>query len=89
MHPSCARFPRVRAPAKAGAADAADLSALGEKLAMHVVAASPKYLGRADVPDDVVATQRAALAEAAAASGKPAHVVDKMVEAQSHATPRR
>lgn len=65
---------------KSKAADADALRALGEKLSMHIVAASPLYLNRAAVPDSAVARERDVLAEQAAQSGKPKHVVEKMVE---------
>ncbi|MGH8196560.1 MAG: translation elongation factor Ts [Steroidobacteraceae bacterium] len=53
---------------------------LARDLAMHVAAANPQYVAPADVPQDVVAKEREILAAQAAAGGKPAAIVDKMVE---------
>lgn len=53
---------------------------LGHRLAMHIVAAKPKYLSRDVVPEEVVAKERAFLAEQVKDSGKPAHIVEKMTE---------
>jgi elongation factor Ts len=61
-------------------ADPAKLMALGKQFAMHVAAASPIALSAADVPADVVARERAIYAEQARESGKPANVIEKMVE---------
>ena len=65
---------------KSAAADADALRALGGRLSMHVVAASPQYLASSAVPEAVLARERDILSEQAAQSGKPAHVVEKMVE---------
>ncbi len=54
--------------------------ALARELAMHVAAANPQYVAPADVPQDVVAKEREILAAQAAAEGKPAAIVEKMVE---------
>jgi elongation factor Ts len=53
---------------------------LGKKLAMHVVAANPLAISRADVTADALDRERAILVEQARASGKPEQVVQKMVE---------
>ena len=60
--------------------DAAQLSALGRQIAMHVAATNPQALDAASMDAGVVARERAVLAEKAAASGKPANVVEKIVE---------
>src|SRR5207253_4405300 len=62
----------------AGQAD--ELQALGRKLAMHVAAANPQALEPARLDPSVVARERAVLSEKAKAQGKPANVVDKIVE---------
>jgi len=49
-------------------------------LAMHVAAASPVGVTRDDVPADLVERERSLFAAQAAESGKPANVVEKMVE---------
>src|SRR5262245_21273852 len=54
--------------------------ALARDLAMHVAAANPRYVSPSDVPADVVAKEREILAAQAAAEGKPAAIVEKMVE---------
>jgi elongation factor Ts len=60
--------------------DQAKVAALGKQIAMHIAAASPIALSPADVPADVVARERAIFAEQARESGKPANVIEKMVE---------
>jgi elongation factor Ts len=54
--------------------------ALARDIAMHVAAVNPQYVSPADVPADVVAKEREILAAQAAAEGKPAAIVEKMVE---------
>jgi elongation factor Ts len=49
-------------------------------VAMHVAAMKPRALATADVPADLVETERRIAAEKAAESGKPAEIVAKMVE---------
>jgi elongation factor Ts len=49
-------------------------------VAMHVAAMKPKALSTAEVPADLVDTERRIAAEKAAESGKPADIVAKMVE---------
>jgi elongation factor Ts len=53
---------------------------LARELAMHVAAANPQYVQPSDVPPDVVAKEREILSAQAAAEGKPAPIVEKMVE---------
>lgn len=60
--------------------DAAKLEALGKQLAMHAAAARPEALSTADVDQDKLERERAVYREQANASGKPADVVEKMVE---------
>ena len=47
---------------------------------MHVAAVNPQYVSPAEVPADVVAKEREILSAQAAAEGKPAAIVEKMVE---------
>jgi elongation factor Ts len=54
--------------------------ALARDIAMHVAAVNPQYVSPVDVPADVVAKEREILAAQAAAEGKPAAIVEKMVE---------
>ncbi len=60
--------------------DVASLSAFGRQVAMHIAAANPQALDAASMAPDLVARERAVLAEKAAASGKPANVVEKIVD---------
>jgi elongation factor Ts len=48
-------------------------------VAMHVAAANPVSLSRADVPADVVERERQIYVQQALDSGKPANIVEKMV----------
>lgn len=54
--------------------------ALGKDLAMHVAATKPMAVSRDHVPADVVALERSIASARAAESGKPANIVEKMVE---------
>lgn len=56
-----------------------DFAALVRDLAMQVAAANPRYVRREDVPADAVEQERAIYAAQAATSGKPAAVIEKMV----------
>ncbi|KAG1668211.1 Elongation factor Ts [Nymphon striatum] len=61
-----------------GNADAAQ--AIGRQIAMHVAATNPMAISPAELDQDVVERERTIFAEQAAASGKPANIVEKMVE---------
>ncbi len=63
-----------------GAGDQAELQALGRKIAMHVAATQPLSLSTDDLDPAAVERERAIFTEQALASGKPANVVEKMVE---------
>ena len=54
--------------------------ALGKDLAMHIAATKPMAVSREQVPADVVAKERTIAAARAAESGKPANIIEKMVE---------
>lgn len=56
------------------------LEALGKQLAMHVAAANPQAIARADVDPKALERERAILSEQALASRKPPQIVEKMVE---------
>ena len=58
--------------------DRAGLAALGRQLAMHIAAASPVALDPAGIDPATIARERAVLAEKNA--GKPANVIEKIVE---------
>ena len=53
---------------------------LARDLAIHVAMANPTYRSREDVPEEVVQAERDVLAGQAKEEGKPANVVDKIVE---------
>lgn len=60
--------------------DAAKLGEFGRQVAMHVAAANPQSVTPEDMDQDVVERERAVLREQALASGKPAEIVEKMIE---------
>ena len=60
--------------------DKAKLAALGKQVAMHVAAAKPLALSADQLDKTAIDRERAIYAEQAAASGKPAEIVAKMVE---------
>lgn len=60
--------------------DAGKLQTLGRQLAMHIAAARPESLDVASLDKGTVARERAVYADKAKQSGKPADIVEKMVE---------
>jgi elongation factor Ts len=62
----------------AGKAD--ELADFGRKVAMHVAAANPQALDSSGLDAEVVAREKDVLADKAKAQGKPANVIDKIVE---------
>jgi elongation factor Ts len=60
--------------------DAEKLKSFGKQVAMHIAAANPQSVDVADLDPAVVERERGILAEQAKESGKPAAVIDKMVE---------
>jgi len=82
IHPPAAKV-GVLVELGAESADAAALSALAKDVAMHVAAASPAaalYVAKEEVPADVLEREKEIYRAQAAASGKPAGVVDKIAE---------
>ncbi|EPY02669.1 translation elongation factor Ts, partial [Magnetospirillum fulvum] len=61
-------------------ADKARLLELGRQVAMHVAAANPQFLDPTSVDTTALDRERNVLTEQAQASGKPANVIEKMVE---------
>ena len=53
---------------------------LAKDIAMHIAAAKPKALDASGVAPELIETERRIAAEKAAESGKPANIVEKMVE---------
>lgn len=62
----------------AGKAD--ELRAIGKQVAMHVASANPQSVDSTGLSAAVIERERNVLAEKAKAQGKPANVVDKIVE---------
>jgi len=60
--------------------DADELKRFGRMLAMHVAAANPQALDPAGLDPEVVRREKEVLADKYKAQGKPANVVDKIVE---------
>ncbi|HPV68370.1 MAG TPA: translation elongation factor Ts, partial [Sphingorhabdus lacus] len=61
-------------------ADASALDALGRQLAMHIAAAFPLALDESGLDVDTLERERGIAREKASESGKPADIVEKMVE---------
>ncbi|MGB5078139.1 MAG: translation elongation factor Ts [Sphingorhabdus sp.] len=61
-------------------ADAATLDGLGKQLAMHIAAAFPLALDESGLDADTLERERGIAREKASESGKPADIVEKMVE---------
>ncbi len=59
---------------------AEELAALGRMVAMHVAASSPQAVDAAGLDPAVVAREKDVLAEKFKAQGKPANMIDKIVE---------
>ncbi len=53
---------------------------LAKEIAMHIAAANPLYVSREDVPEEVLAKEREIYREQAKESGKPAEIIEKMIE---------
>jgi elongation factor Ts len=57
-----------------------DFQTLAQNLAMHVAMSNPRYLKPEDIPAGVLEAERATFRQAAESTGKPAAVVEKIVE---------
>lgn len=60
--------------------DSAKLEALGKQIAMHIAATRPESLSTAELSPASIERERGVFREQALASGKPADVVEKMIE---------
>ena len=60
--------------------DKEKLTVLGRQIAMHIAATNPQALDIGSVDPAMLAREKAVLTEQASASGKPAQVIEKMVE---------
>ncbi|MEH3106741.1 MAG: translation elongation factor Ts [Sphingomonas fennica] len=63
-----------------GDAPKAEMETLGKQLAMHIAAASPMALHEEGLDEALVERERAIASEKAAESGKPANIIEKMIE---------
>ena len=61
-------------------ADRHEFKTLVKEIAMQVAAASPAYVSRSEVPADALEKEKAIYRAQMENSGKPAHVIDKIVE---------
>ena len=59
-----------------------EFQALVKDLAMQVAAAAPRYLSREDVPASELESERAIYRKQAEATGKPAQVIERIVDGQ-------
>jgi elongation factor Ts len=57
-----------------------DFQSLVKDVAMHIAAADPKFVRREEVTPEVLDREKAIFREQALASGKPANVVDRIVD---------
>ena len=57
-----------------------DFQTLAREIAMHIAAADPKFVRREDVPADVLEREKEIYRAQMADSGKPAHIIDKIIE---------
>lgn len=57
-----------------------DFQNLVKEIGMHIAAASPTYARREDVPADVIERERSIYRAQMENSGKPANVIDKIIE---------
>jgi elongation factor Ts len=62
------------------ALEGSDNEALAKDLGMHVAAANPRYIDRSEVSAEEIEREREVLKNQALAEGKPANIVEKMVE---------
>jgi len=53
---------------------------LAKDIAMHIAASKPEYVSRDEVPAEVIARERKIYSAAALNEGKPAHIIDKIVD---------
>jgi elongation factor Ts len=63
-----------------GVAERAEFKSLVKEVAMQIAAASPAYVARTAIPSDVLDKERAIYRAQMENSGKPANVLDKIVE---------
>ena len=59
-----------------------DFKALVHDLVLHIAFSNPHYIRPEDIPPDVLEAQRATFAAEAAATGKPANVMERIVQSK-------
>jgi elongation factor Ts len=57
-----------------------DFANLVKEIAMHIAAADPKWVRREDVPTEAIEQEKAIYRAQMEGSGKPPHVIDKIIE---------
>lgn len=57
-----------------------DFQNLGREIAMHIAAADPRWVRREDVPAEAIEKEKSIYRAQMENSGKPAHVLDKIIE---------
>ena len=57
-----------------------DFQNLAKEVAMHIAAADPKWVRREEVPADAIEKEKSIYRSQMESSGKPAHVLDKIIE---------
>ena len=57
-----------------------DFQNLVKEVAMHIAAADPKWVRREDVPAEAIEKEKAIYRAQMESTGKPAHVLDKIIE---------
>jgi elongation factor Ts len=60
-----------------------DFQAFVKNIAMHIAAANPQYIRREEIPADVLEKEKEIYRTQATESGKPAKVIDKIVEGKT------
>ena len=63
----------------------AEFRTLAREIALQVAARDPRWVGREEVPEDVIAGERKIYEEQARATGKPDHIIKRMVDGKLEA----
>lgn len=61
-------------------AKTAEFQGLVKDIAMQIAATNPMYVDRKDIPEDVLSKEKEVYREEIIESGKPGHIIDKIVE---------
>ena len=59
-----------------------DFRALARDLCLHIAAAAPRWIGRDDVPQELLEREREIYRRRAEQEGKPAQIIDRIVQGQ-------